>query len=86
MKQDLGNELFSNPGLLAIIVIVSLWTLFWKGIALWRASQLNQKNWFVALFIVSTLNELGIIELIYLFWFSKKRLTLSEIKSWFVKK
>lgn len=86
MKQATNQDFFSNPFLIALAIIIGIWTLFWKGIALWRASQLKQRNWYIALFILVPLNELAIIELIYLFWFSKKRLTFDEIKSWFVRK
>ena len=86
MKQTASQDFFSNPYLVALAIIIGVWTLFWKGIALWRTSQLKQRNWFIALFILVPLNELAIIELIYLFWFSKKRLTFSEIKGWFIKK
>jgi len=56
-----------------------LWTLLWKGIALWRAANLKQKNWFIAILV---LNTLGILELVYLFYFAKKRLTIQELKFW----
>jgi len=68
------------------IYILFIWSLFWKGLALWRASQLKQRNWFVVLLV---LNTVGILEIIYLFRFAKKRLTFSEMKNWksyFVKK
>ncbi len=79
-----------NESLLANIVVFAffIWTVFWKGIALWRAAHYKQRNWFVVMLVLN-LNTLGIVELIYLLRFSKKRLTLTEIKSWknvFVKK
>lgn len=71
-----------DPLLIAFIIILTLWQFFWKGVALWRASRLKQINWFIALFILVPLNDLGISALVYLFWFSKKRMKLHEIKSW----
>lgn len=59
--------------------IIGLWSLIWKGIALWRAAHNEQKIWFVALLVINTF---GILELIYLFKFAKKPLTIAEIKSW----
>jgi lipoprotein signal peptidase len=41
----------------------------WKGVALWRAAINNHKGWFVALLL---LNTLAILEIIYIFVFSKK--------------
>lgn len=61
-------------------VLIFLWELFWKGIALWRASKLGQRNWFIAILVISSL---GILEIVYLFKFAEKPLTIKEFKSWF---
>lgn len=58
---------------------VYLWSIFWKGLALWRAANLKQRNWFVGLLV---LNTIGIAEIAYLFFFAKKRMTFSELKFW----
>ena len=55
-----------NPFWIAGAVI---WTLIWKGLALWRSAQLRQKYWFVAVLIINTL---GVLEIIYLFFVSRK--------------
>lgn len=65
-----------------VIYTVILWSLMWKGLALWRAARLQQKNWFIAILI---LNTLGLLEIIYLFRFAKHPLTVHEINSWFQK-
>lgn len=54
-----------NLMLLAIIV----WTFIWKGLALWRAARDKSRWWFVILLVVNTL---GILEILYLFFFSKR--------------
>lgn len=56
------SALIGIPPLLIAISIV--WTIVWKGMALWRAAQLNQKKWFIGLLIVNTF---GILDIIYLF-------------------
>jgi hypothetical protein len=61
------------------IYLIGLWSLLWKGIALWRCANDKQKIWFMAILV---LNTLGIVEIIYLFKFAKKKLTLEEIKTW----
>jgi len=53
-----------------VIYLVVLWTLPWKGVALWKASRNNQKGWFIVLLI---LNTLAILEILYIFLFSKKK-------------
>lgn len=65
-----------------LVYLLSIWSLIWKGIALWRAVNNNQRNWFIVMLV---LNTVGILEIIYLFRFAKKRLTWSEIKHWFQK-
>lgn len=64
---NLINYLNSLPTWL--IVVVSVWSLIWKGKALWKASKNNQKYWFVTILVVNTL---GILEIVYLLFFKKK--------------
>lgn len=52
-----------------IILVLVIWTVPWKGWALWRAAKREQKKWFIALFLINTA---AILELLYLFVFSKK--------------
>lgn len=58
--------LTSHPWLILLIV---LWTIPWKGIALWKAARRGETGWFIAILI---LNTLAILEIIYIFFFSKK--------------
>ena len=51
-----------------IIAIVVVWSLIWKGFALWKAAGLRQKYWFIAILLINTL---GILEIIYLFVVSR---------------
>lgn len=62
-----------------LFVLLAVWSMGMKGIALWRAAKLGQRNWFIAILIV---NLMGLLELIYLFKFSTKKLTFKEIRSW----
>jgi hypothetical protein len=50
------------------LFLVLLWVLPWKAVAMWRAAHNGQKKWFVVLLV---LNTLAILEIIYIFWFSK---------------
>jgi len=52
-----------------VLFLVLAWTLPWKGVALWKSARNSQSGWFVALLVVNTL---AILEIIYLFFFSKK--------------
>jgi methionyl-tRNA synthetase len=57
---------FENSG---ILILILLWTLPWKGVALWRAAHRGEKKWFIAMLV---LNTLAILEIIYIFVFSKR--------------
>ncbi|MBP9718443.1 hypothetical protein KBD59_04065 [Candidatus Gracilibacteria bacterium] len=50
------------------MIILALWSLFWKGLALWHAAHRNEPWWFVALLVINTA---GILELVYLFGVAK---------------
>jgi len=52
-----------------IFILAAIWTIPWKGVALWRAARNQSVAWFVVLLIINTL---GILEIIYIFAFSKK--------------
>jgi hypothetical protein len=66
-----------------LVYVLFIWEIVWKGIALWRAAHLNQRNWFIVILVlVLVINTFGILEIIYLFYFAKKRLTFAEIKTW----
>ena len=52
---------------LLIIVAVSVWSLLWKAVALYKAGTLRHKGWFTALFFINTL---GILEILYVAVFS----------------
>lgn len=56
-----------------LIALLALWTLPWKGVALWKSAKNNQKGWFIVLLVINTL---AVLEIIYIFAFSKKK-TLS---------
>jgi len=52
----------------AVVGVLVLWSLAWKGFALWRAARRNDKTWFFVLLFVNTL---GILEIIYYFVIAK---------------
>jgi hypothetical protein len=50
--------------------ILIVWEAAWKGVALWRAGRNAHLAWFICLFIFNTV---GILPIIYIFAFSKKK-------------
>ena len=53
-----------------LLAIAIIWSLNWKGIALWKAARHNQLVWFVCLLVINTV---GILEVVYLAFFQKKK-------------
>ncbi len=64
---NLEQILINNPWIIALVI---LWVLPWKAVALWKAVKNNSKLWFVFLLV---LNTVGILEILYIFIFGKKK-------------
>jgi len=63
--------LFPNLAVMWLVTsLVVIWSMVWKGVALWRAGRNAHLGWFIALFII---NSLGILPIIYIFAFSRKK-------------
>jgi predicted neutral ceramidase superfamily lipid hydrolase len=45
---------------------ILIWSIFWKGLALWHSARNKQKYWFVVLLIINTVGLLEIIFLVFL--------------------
>lgn len=64
-----------DPKYSILLLVFLVWSLIWKGIALWKSARNNQRNWFLVLLVVNTF---GILEMVYIFYFSKKREKLTD--------
>lgn len=53
-----------------LIILLVLWAIPWKGVALWKAARNGQKWWFIVLLVVNTF---AILEILYIYIFSKKK-------------
>ena len=51
-----------------ILIVMVLWSVVWKGLALWHAGRRGEPWWFAIMLVVNTL---GILEIIYLFGIAK---------------
>ncbi len=73
------NSIASVLGIpLWFFVIILVWSLVWKLLALWKAARKNSIVWFVILAVVNTV---GILEILYIFLFSKMEFGISNKKS-----
>jgi hypothetical protein len=64
-----------GPGFIPVggaffFLVVMLWTIVWKGLALWHAARREERWWFLALLV---LNTAGILEIVYLFAVAKMK-------------
>jgi hypothetical protein len=62
LNSGLGTGLSASFGPWLLFLIV--WSLFWKGLALWHAGRRGSAWWFVIMLVINTV---GILEIIYLF-------------------
>jgi len=62
-------QTYGWPAVLLIIVMV-IWSLIWKGLALWKAAKNGDLGWFVVMLVVNTI---GILEILYIYVFGKKK-------------
>ena len=61
----LGIELVTA---VILITVIGIWTIIWKGFALWKSARKNQRIWFIILIVINTI---GILEILYIYVFSE---------------
>lgn len=65
----------ANQTAFQTLLLISLLTFPFKGLALWKAAGHKQKIWFIVLLIVNTL---GILDIIYYFFIDGPQTKKSE--------
>ena len=78
---DIANYFGVSVALVTFAVaVLVIWTLVWKGLALWKCVKKNHFIWFIVLLVVNTL---GILEILYIYLFSEfdKKKSLKKEKS-----
>ena len=63
--QDLSTSLGMSVWL---FVMIMLWSLAWKLVALWKSARKNHLAWFI---VMAVINTVGILPILYIFVFSK---------------
>jgi methionyl-tRNA synthetase len=65
----LAQYIHVSPTVLTLIfVVMMLWSLAWKGLALWKSAR-KDKVWFIIFLFVNTL---GLLEILYIYVLSSK--------------
>jgi hypothetical protein len=51
-----------------LLVVILLWSLFWKLAAMWKSAKNNHLVWFI---IIAFFNTIGILDILYIYVFSE---------------
>lgn len=51
-----------------LLIVIIIWSVFWKILALWKSARKGNPIWFVVLFFINTI---GIVEILYIYVFSE---------------
>lgn len=65
-----------HPEAVVPVVAVTVWSLIWKALALYRAGSNKSPGWFTALLFINTV---GILEMLYLFVFGRKKRRVARL-------
>lgn len=64
-------EIYQNSVLfITLVFVLAVWTVIWKGIALWYSARNKNKVWFVLMMV---LNTAGVLPIIYIFFIRPKK-------------
>jgi predicted Co/Zn/Cd cation transporter (cation efflux family) len=74
MEQYLGSCL---PVWITVIIILSVWELVWKYVAMWKAGRNNHMIWFICL---AVFNTAGILPIIYIILQRKNRKERNQVR------
>ena len=68
--ESIGSDFFwLGPLALIFLGVLIVWSIFWKGWALWIAARRGETKWFIALLI---LNTAGLLDIFYIFVIAKR--------------
>jgi hypothetical protein len=59
-----------DKNLVLALVLATIWTIPWKGFALWKSARRGESIWFIILLLINTL---AILEILYIFVFSERK-------------
>lgn len=63
--------------IILLLIPLIIWEAIWKGIGMWKSARNNQLRWFIAILV---LNTLGILPIVYIYFFQKKMPEKTEQK------
>jgi methionyl-tRNA synthetase len=66
--ENINQQLFQFLSQPQMVLPFILWSIFWKGLALWKSASKRQLVWFVILLLF---NSLGLLEILYILYLNK---------------
>ncbi len=57
------------PWFLPIVIILAIWDIIWKVIAMWKSARNNHLVWFIC---ITIFNTVGILPIVYILMYKKK--------------
>lgn len=60
-----------------LFVLIIIWSYVWKLLALWKSARKGSVVWFIVLALINTV---GILEILYIFVFSKMKYNVVKKK------
>lgn len=73
MGYNNSSDFVLSPTFLSILIVLVIWEMVWKGLALWKAGKNKDLIWFILILI---LNTAGILPIIYLIYSNNKEQTI----------
>jgi len=61
-----------------LIMLVLVWSMVWKLLALWKSARKGHIAWFI---VMGLINLVGILEILYIFVFSEMKWNKASAKS-----
>lgn len=72
MAADALSQFSSLLGIsIWILIVIIVWSVVWKILALWKSARKKQFVWFIVLLLINTC---GILEILYIYVFSEMKL------------
>lgn len=59
-----------SPAWIVVLIVVIIWSAIWKMLALWKSARNNSLVWFI---VFALINTLGILEILYIYVFSRRK-------------
>ena len=66
-----------------VLIPFLIWSIFWKGMALWKSANKKHLVWFV---ILMTVNTMGLLEIAYVFFLHRWDIDNGKILKFIEKK